>query len=975
MAGTNGWRHILWVAPLTVLTAAPVSAQDSPGGKISGLDEVVVSARRRVENLQTVPLAITAVSDEEIAREGIKDVEGLVANDPSIAFDLGFAPYDTRIVIRGLSPTRGRPNVATLIDGIDVSSEAVGTAGGSLLINPRLIDVQRVEIVKGPQSALFGRSAFAGAISYITADPTAELSGNASADVSNRGQSDFKAGLSMPVTDTLGVRINGYRFYDEGYYRNVTTGSRIGGGDGKGGSVTIKWQPNEMYTLKIRTEYTDDSFEPPAQALLPFNSNNLVPASASTCNVGVGANGMGVTVGIIRDANCPSTPAIEALGLHAPREWERLTGNRGIFNDMSIGAFRGAVGDAQDRGLRVAFNRNNSLSTDNGVTAPEFSGSNRQVLRLSAVQSFKFGIGTLTSLTGYTLAQVSTDFDPDKNAISTVQQTLTTDGQTEQFSQELRFVTDLDGPVQAIGGAQYWTEHVDQLDTNNSVIGQGTTCFAIDPFGPPTTVQANPGTAFGPLLAPAGSCTNPTGGFTSTDVTQFMDDVRRSNIPVFVRRKVDHTSAYLDFEWKIVNSLKLIAEARYVNEDNEVIVPQTDGQNGPGTVTICGSNGSCRPGNIPSNGIPFALTPMGFSAVRVSAYPTSPVRNDSYTTPKGTLQWTPNENLMVYGSYAQAQKPGGYSTITIGGTGIPLIPGTQLPDFDTITFLPEKMKVYELGAKWRSDNQRLQVNGALFKQDFTDKQVGTQVLIGNTVSNRVTNAGAAELEGLEIAARWQPNDNWSFSGGLTYFGKYDYTDYRTTTVSPGEIARVGNCTIGYLDSGGFVALGSNPVPFAVGSTTALRALTCQVDRSGNKLEDTAELAAAFSAGYRRPVGGNGSMMFVDVDANWEDERFIEDDNSQWLNSYWTANLRIGLEMKNWVAMLYIDNLSDDRTIKGAGTGPSLAESSFRTAGLIIQPAPGVNVPAGLVFAPKFLNNSFANMPNPQTIGLRLSYKF
>lgn len=972
MSKYHGWHHVLWAAPLTVVLGAPALAQE-PATEAGAIDEVVVTARRREQNLIEVPLAITAVSAQQIEREGIKDVEGIVSRDTSLDFDLGFAPYDTRIVIRGLSPTRGRPNVATLIDGIDVSSEAIGVAGGSLLINPRLVDIKQVEVVKGPQSALFGRSAFAGAISYTTADPTDEISGSMAVDVSNRSQTDIKAGLSVPVTDTLGARLNGYVFSDDGFYRNTTTGSRVGGGDGKGASLTVKWQPSEAYSLKFRTEYTDDSFDPPPQALLPFNAVNQVPASASVCNVGLGANGMGVSVGIIRDATCPATAAVEALGLHAFRELERLTGNLGVFNDMLIPAFRGSAGDAQNQGLNPSFSRNYARSADNGATAPDFPGSNRQVLRLSAVQNFALGFGSISSLTGYTRALVSTDFDPDKNNSLAVQQTLTTDGITEQFSQELRFTSEFQGRVQLVGGAQYWTERADQFDSNISVFGQGTTCFALDPFGPPgTAIQAPPFTVIGPILTPAGSCTNPTGGFTSADISSFMDNVAAARVPSFVRRTVDHRSFYLDVEWQVLDSLKFIAEARYVDEENTVTVPQTDGQNGPGTVTLCGSNGPCRVGNIPSAGIPFAFTPMGFAAAPVRAYPQSPPRSDRYTTPKGTLQWTPNENTNVYLSYSKAQKPGGYSTITIGGTGIPLVGG--LPSFDDILFQPEKMTVYELGAKWRSSDRRLQLNGAIFKQDFTDKQVGSQVLIGNTISNRVTNAGAAVLEGLELAAQWQPTANWNFSGGLTYFGKYEYTDYKITSVSAGEIARVGNCTIGYLDSAGFVALGSNAVPFIPGTTT-LRSLTCQIDRSGHKLEDTSKIAAALGVGYRRQIGDGASSVFVDFDANWQDKRFIEDDNSQWVDAYWLANLRVGLETRNWSAIFYIDNLSDDRTIKSAGTGPSLAQSSFRTGAMIIQPAPGVNVPAGLTFAPKFVNNAFADLPRPQTIGLRISYKF
>ena len=91
-----------------------------------------------------------------------------------MVFDNGFSQQDTRITLRGLSPVRGRQNVAVLQDGVDLSSENLTIAGGTALINPRLFDMERVEVVKGPQSALYGRSAFAGAINYVSKKPTQE---------------------------------------------------------------------------------------------------------------------------------------------------------------------------------------------------------------------------------------------------------------------------------------------------------------------------------------------------------------------------------------------------------------------------------------------------------------------------------------------------------------------------------------------------------------------------------------------------------------------------------------------------------------------------------------------------------------------------------------------------------------------------------------------------------------------------------
>ncbi|MBK6598267.1 MAG: TonB-dependent receptor plug domain-containing protein [Proteobacteria bacterium] len=371
---------------------------------------------------------------------------------PSLSFDLGIAPYDTRVVIRGLPPTRGRPNVATLIDGIDISSEAIGVAGGSLLINPRLVDIERIEIVKGPQSALYGRSAFAAAISYITADPGRELGGNLSVDLNHEDQKEVKARLSMPFTNTLGIRLNGYYFDDAGFYRNSITGEDVGGGDGLGGSLTLKWQPNDTYSLKFRTEYSDDNFDQPAQAAVPFNGTSMVPSAASSCrtyaiaNPGSAPNAAQlVNTGPILDASCVNLDANPNLrtasgapivaGVFNPaRILENATGNLGVYDDMTVSSYRGVLPD--DDGLFVAYNPDYTRSTDNGLTAPKFSGTDRQVIRRSAVQGLDFRFGTVTALTGYTLAKVSTSQDFDKIANLTIQQNLKTDGTTEQFSQE-----------------------------------------------------------------------------------------------------------------------------------------------------------------------------------------------------------------------------------------------------------------------------------------------------------------------------------------------------------------------------------------------------------------------------------------------------------------------------------------------------------------------------------------------------------
>ena len=108
----SGISASAWLT-FAVLQALPMVAS-------AQIEEVVVSTRRREESLQDVPIAVSAITTEQIERQGITDLKDVVQNQPSLQFDQSFGPSDNRITIRGISNTRGRSNVAFLIDGIDV---------------------------------------------------------------------------------------------------------------------------------------------------------------------------------------------------------------------------------------------------------------------------------------------------------------------------------------------------------------------------------------------------------------------------------------------------------------------------------------------------------------------------------------------------------------------------------------------------------------------------------------------------------------------------------------------------------------------------------------------------------------------------------------------------------------------------------------------------------------------------------------
>jgi outer membrane receptor protein involved in Fe transport len=260
----------------------------------NALEEVIVTARNRVETLQTVPLSITAIPAAVLENEHIETVQDLVQLDPSLVFDRRFGLEDTEPTIRGLSSERGRPAVGILIDGVDMTSESMGaTAGGSQLLDARLLDLERVEVVKGPQSALYGRAAFGGAIDYITKKPSDTFGASFSAGGGQYGEYEFRGAVTGPIADHLDFRINGFYSNSDGYYKNQVNDQSVGGYDSKGVMVSLSFDPSAQFRSLLQLSFSKDHTDPAAQEY--FGSANgtdvTLPFPASFLAGAPGAGG------------------------------------------------------------------------------------------------------------------------------------------------------------------------------------------------------------------------------------------------------------------------------------------------------------------------------------------------------------------------------------------------------------------------------------------------------------------------------------------------------------------------------------------------------------------------------------------------------------------------------------------------------------------------------------------------------------
>lgn len=249
------------------------------------VDEIIVTTRRTEENLQDIPVAVRAFDEEFLLKQAIRTTDQVAALVPGVQFDQSFSAADTRITIRGIASERGRTSSAVLIDGIDVTGENVTAGGGSSLLNTRLLDLQRVEVIKGPQSALYGRNAFAGAISYVSRQPSLdETEINLFADYSTfdttGNATDVRASISGPVIEgklALGLNVG---YYDNtGNYRNnnqavPAANSHLNGEDSIGARLSAVWTPTDTVAVTANLMYSDREVTPRA-AVKVANANTF----------------------------------------------------------------------------------------------------------------------------------------------------------------------------------------------------------------------------------------------------------------------------------------------------------------------------------------------------------------------------------------------------------------------------------------------------------------------------------------------------------------------------------------------------------------------------------------------------------------------------------------------------------------------------------------------------------------------------
>jgi len=241
---------ILAVA-VSMAISAQVQAQRSTATQI---EEVVVTAQKREENLQDVPVAISALDAAAIEKTFARDISDLSGRVPNLVIDPILGNGTTSISIRGMQLNDVEksfdPAVAVYQDGIYLA-----TTTGVLL---NMWDAERIEVLRGPQGTMFGRNTIGGVVHVIRSKPTGELGGKVSLTVAEDDQEDFKATINLPEVGNLSTKFTYMNISGAGYFENMTRNETEGEADLSQWSVSALWQPTDNFSLQVTYDDIDD---------------------------------------------------------------------------------------------------------------------------------------------------------------------------------------------------------------------------------------------------------------------------------------------------------------------------------------------------------------------------------------------------------------------------------------------------------------------------------------------------------------------------------------------------------------------------------------------------------------------------------------------------------------------------------------------------------------------------------------------
>lgn len=273
-------RRALLAASAAAIAVTASTAHAQSDSTVSDDGQIIVTAQKREERLLDTPVPVTAIDTTKLADQGVSRLQEYFTQVPGLSLNAA-GNGKTNVIIRGVTTAVfGNPTVAVSID--DVPFGATNATADGQLVQPDLdpSDLERVEVLRGPQGTLYGASSLGGLIKYVTKDPSTDaVSGRIQGDVNtvNKGEVGYavRGSLNVPLSDTVAIRASGYSRRSPGYVDNVLTGEDdVNTIDVYGGRVALMFRPSEQVKIRLAAQHQDSRGDGTARTTSNFS---LVP--------------------------------------------------------------------------------------------------------------------------------------------------------------------------------------------------------------------------------------------------------------------------------------------------------------------------------------------------------------------------------------------------------------------------------------------------------------------------------------------------------------------------------------------------------------------------------------------------------------------------------------------------------------------------------------------------------------------------
>ncbi|MGA9580607.1 MAG: TonB-dependent receptor [Allosphingosinicella sp.] len=731
-------------AGLCALTAAPAFAQDqtSPTGEPSPVEEsaevaadsdvaptddlaaddegIVITAQGRSQILQDVPLAVSAVSAESLQNSGASDIRQLNQLAPSLLVSSTGSEANGSARIRGIGTVGDNPglesSVAVFVDGVYRSRSGVG-------LN-ELGEIERIEVLRGPQGTLFGRNASAGLIHVISKKPNMnQFEGFGSLTYGNYDYIRADAGVTGPIGDTLGFRLDGVYARRDGFYDDVNNNDEVNDRNRLFLRGQLLFQPNADLSVRLIGDYTRREESCCGAVYLDRDFNPAIgnlndPANPILVGGAVNPNGNNI-INVLRDLGTP----MAAFGDPFSR-------------DIYVTPGRTYEGDTRDWGLSAEVN------WDIGANA------------------------TLTSITAYRDYVSGQPGDIDYSPVDILYRSPVNGGlerQFETFTQELRLQGKAFGDkLDWLIGGYFADESLTVTDNLRfgSQYGRFATCrllsgTALAGFYSPTSpgcISPTGRAVIGGDLAPGiPSPFGPAGALIRAAFDR-LDSVNDKGSTLDTYRQDSRNYALFTHNiFHFTDNLALTVGLRYTNEKKEL-----DATFGNDNLACVQQQGAllpllANPGLAPLAAGLIGLTCQGNSTAELNGVSISDERSEDEFTGTGILSFKPSRDLMLYASWSRGYKAGGFN-LDRSALKAPVLPFAATPGgaqalVGNLQFDPEINTAIELGAKY--SRGPLTLNAVLFRQDFKNFQLNTfngTVFLVQTVNGCGVDLGGADRD-------------------------------------------------------------------------------------------------------------------------------------------------------------------------------------------------------------------------------------